>query len=92
MYKRTDNLGVIGYSNVDFAGCAHSQRSTTNYVSTLTSGALSCRSCKQTITTSSTMYAEFIACYEAVGQAMWIENFITTLRVVDSISKPLTLY
>jgi hypothetical protein len=92
MYKRTDNLEVIGYSDVDFAGCADSQKSTSGYVFTLASGAISWRSCKQNITTSSIMYAEFIVCYEAVGQAVWLKNFILSLRVVDSISKPLTLY
>jgi hypothetical protein len=38
------------------------------------------------------MYAEFVACYEAVGQAMWLKKFVSGLRVVDSIEKPLKLY
>ena len=38
------------------------------------------------------MQAEFVACYEATGQAVWLKNFIPGLRVIDSISKPLTLY
>jgi hypothetical protein len=38
------------------------------------------------------MYAEFIACYEALGQAMWLKIFIPNLRVIDSISKSLTIY
>jgi hypothetical protein len=38
------------------------------------------------------MYAEFIACYESLGQAMWLKNFIPDLRVIDSISKPLMIY
>jgi len=38
------------------------------------------------------MQAEFVACYEAVGQAVWLKGFIPGLRVVDSISKPLRLY
>jgi hypothetical protein len=67
-YKRTDNLEVIGYSDADFVGCTDSQRSTSGYVFTIASGAISWRSCKQTITTSSIMYAEFIACYEVVGR------------------------
>jgi hypothetical protein len=92
MYKMTDNLEVIGYSDADFAGCVDSQRSTSDYVFTLVSGAISWRSCKQTIMTSSTMYAEFIACHEAMGQVVWLKFFIPSLRVVDSISKPLTLY
>ena len=38
------------------------------------------------------MQAEFVACYEAVRQAVWLKGFIPGLRVVDSISKPLRLY
>jgi hypothetical protein len=47
---------------------------------------------KQTVTTSSTMYAEFVACYEAMRQTMWLNKFIPSLRVVDSIERPLKLY
>jgi hypothetical protein len=46
----------------------------------------------QTVMTSSTMYAEFVACYEAVQQAMWLKKFVSDLRVVDSIERPLKLY
>jgi hypothetical protein len=42
--------------------------------------------------TSSTMYAEFVACYEAMGQTMWLKKFVPGLRVVDSIERPLKLY
>jgi hypothetical protein len=76
IYKRTNNLEVIGCSDADFAGCADSQRSTSGYVFTLVCRAISWRSYKQTITTSSTMYTEFIACYEAMGHALWLKNFI----------------
>jgi hypothetical protein len=38
------------------------------------------------------MYTEFVACYEAVGQAMWLNKFVPDLRVVDSIERPLKLY
>jgi hypothetical protein len=42
--------------------------------------------------TSSTMYAEFVACYEAVGQTMWLKKFVPGLRVVDNIGRLLKLY
>jgi hypothetical protein len=77
-YKRTDNLKVIGYSDSDFAGCVDFQKSTSGYVFTLANGVISWKSSKQGLTTSSTMYAEFIACYEALGQTMWLKNFIPT--------------
>jgi hypothetical protein len=38
------------------------------------------------------MYAEFVACYEATGQAEWLKKFVPGLRVVDSIEKPLKIY
>jgi hypothetical protein len=38
------------------------------------------------------MYAEFVACYEATGQTMWLKKFVPSLRVVDSIERPLKLY
>jgi hypothetical protein len=91
-YKKIDNLEVIGYSNADFVGCADSQKSTSGYVFTLVNGVISWKSSKQRLTTSSMMYTEFIASYEALGQVVWLKKFILGLRVVDSISKPLTIY
>ena len=38
------------------------------------------------------MYAEFVACYEALGQVEWLKKFILGLRVVDSIQRPLRMY
>jgi hypothetical protein len=38
------------------------------------------------------MYAEFIACFEGTGQAIWLKKFIPNLKVVDCIDKPLEIY
>ena len=38
------------------------------------------------------MYAEFVACYETSGQVKWLKKFISRLKVVDSIEKPLKMY
>jgi hypothetical protein len=58
----------------------------------LAGGAISWKSVKQTLTASSTMQAEYVACYEATLQVVWLRNFISRLEIVDSISKPLTIY
>ncbi|KAG2701138.1 hypothetical protein I3760_06G030100 [Carya illinoinensis] len=58
----------------------------------LAGGAISWKSVKQTLVASSTMQAEFVACYGATIQAVWLRNFISGLNVVDSISKPITIY
>jgi hypothetical protein len=91
-YKRSDSLEIRGYSDADFAGDKDDRKSTTGYVFTLAGGAISWRSSKQAIVASSTMYAEFIACYEATGQALWLKKFIPDLKVVDCISRPLKMY
>ena len=38
------------------------------------------------------MEAEFVACYEATIQTLWLRNFISGLGVVDTITKPLKIY
>ncbi|KAF7835239.1 Retrovirus-related Pol polyprotein from transposon TNT 1-94 [Senna tora] len=42
----------------------------------MSGGAVSWKSCKQAITTTSTIEAEYIACYEATRQAVWLRNLI----------------
>jgi hypothetical protein len=69
-YRYTDHLEVVGYSDSDFAGCVDSRKSTSGYIFLLAEGAISWRSAKQTIVATSTMEAEFIACYEATTQAL----------------------
>jgi hypothetical protein len=91
-YERSDSLEIVGYSDSYFVGCLDTDRSTSGYVFKLAGGAISWSSSKQTVMISSTMYAEFVACYEVVGQAMWLKKFVPDLRVVDSIERPLKLY
>ena len=64
-YQRSNHLEIVGYSDSDFAGCLDSRRSTSGYIFMLAEGAVSWKSVKQTLIASSTMEAEFIACYEA---------------------------
>jgi len=91
-YKRSGHLEVIGYTNLDFAGCIDTRKSTFGYMYLLAGGAISWKSTKQSVIVASTMEAEFVACFEAIVQANWLRNFISGLRVVDSIAKPLKIY
>lgn len=65
IFRKSDNLEVVGYSDVDFAGCVDTKKSTPGYMFTLAGGAISCKSSKYTLTASSIMQAEFVACYDA---------------------------
>jgi len=90
--KRSNHLEVIGYSDSDFVGCVDSRKSTFSYLFLLAGGAISWKSAKQTIIASSTMEAEFVACFEATVHGLWLQNFISGLGIVDTITKPLKIY
>ena len=47
---------------------------------------------KKFVIASSTIKAEFVACYEAIIHALWLQNFISGLGVVDTITKLLKIY
>ena len=91
IYRRSDSLEIKGYSDADFAGDRDDRKSTSGYIFTLAGGAISWKSSKQSIVASSTMYAEFIACSEATGRAIWLKKFVPDLKVVDCIHKPLKM-
>ena len=92
MYRQTDNLDLVGYSNADFVGCVDSRKSTSWYIFIMVGGAVSWRSVKQTLSATSTMEAEFVSCFEATSQGVWLNSFIYGLRLMDSISRPLRIF
>ncbi|XP_061363681.1 secreted RxLR effector protein 161-like [Gastrolobium bilobum] len=69
MYKRFKELEVIGYTDSDFGGCLDRRKSTFGYLFMFAQGAISWKSAKKTIVASSTMEAEFVACFEATTHA-----------------------
>ena len=91
MYRWTDELEVIGYSDSDFAGCVDSQKSTSGYIFMFAGRAVSCRSTKQTLTVTSTMETEFDSYFGATSHGVWLKSFIVGIRVVDFISRPLRI-
>ena len=64
----------------------------------MASGAVSWRSvmqtlsAMQTLTATSTMEVEFVSCFEATSHGVWLKSFISGLRIMDSISRPLRMY
>ena len=90
-YQRSDHLEFIGQSDSDFAGYIDSRISTSGYIFILAEGDVSWKSVKQSLIATSTMEVEFIACYEASNQAIWLRNFITGLCIIDGIERPLRI-
>ena len=70
MYRQMENLDVIGYSDLDFAGYVYSHTSTSGYIFMMAGGAISWRSVKKTLTATSTMEAKFVSCFEATSHGV----------------------
>src|SRR3954469_23373871 len=71
-YRKSESiqLEIVGFSDSDFSGCQDTRRSTSGYVFLLAGGAISWKSMKRTLIASSTMAAEFVACFEASNQGL----------------------
>jgi len=91
-YKKSGQIEIIGYSDSDFAERQDSRRSTSGYIYLLAGGAISWKSAKQILIAFSTMTTNFVACYEASNHGLWLQNFITGLRILSGVKRPLKLY
>jgi hypothetical protein len=49
IYKKTENLEVVGYLDANFAGCVDTKRLTLGYIFTLANGAISWKSSKHVV-------------------------------------------
>ncbi|KAJ9544263.1 hypothetical protein OSB04_023970 [Centaurea solstitialis] len=87
-----DEISVTGYSDASFQTDGDDFRSQSGYVFTLNGGAISWKSSKQDRTADSTIEAEYIAASDAAKEAIWLRNFLSDLRVVASISRPIDIF
>jgi len=92
MYRQTDQLDVIGYSDSNFVSCVDSHKSTSGYIFMMAGGAISWRSVKQTLTGTSTMEAEFVSYFKATSHGVWLKNFIYGLKIAGTISRPFGIF
>jgi hypothetical protein len=72
-----------GYSDSNWISDADEIKATSGYVFTLGGGAVSWKSCKQTILTRSTMEAELTALDTATVEAEWLRQLLMDLPVVE---------
>jgi len=77
-YDGTD-VRVHGYVDSDFAGDVDSQRSTTGYIFTLGSGAVSWVSRLQMIDALSTTEVEYVAATKTCKEFIWLKDFMKEL-------------
>ena len=92
MCRQIDNLDVISYSDSGFASCVDSCKSTFGYIFMMAGATISWKSVKQTLTTTSTMEAEFVSCFEVTSHGVWLKSFSSGLNIVYTISRPLKFF
>nr|AAX96807.1 retrotransposon protein, putative, Ty1-copia sub-class [Oryza sativa Japonica Group]ABA92798.1 retrotransposon protein, putative, Ty1-copia subclass [Oryza sativa Japonica Group] len=73
-----------GYSDSNWISDVDEIKATSGYVFTLGGGAVSWRSCKQTILTRSTMEAELAALDTATVEAEWLRDLLMDLPIVEN--------
>ena len=91
IYSGAD-LNPIGYIDSDFMSDKDSRKSTSRSVFILSGGAMVWKSVKQSSIADSTMEAEYIAACEVAKEVVWLKKFITDLKVVPNMDKPIVLY
>nr|ASR75387.1 retrotransposon protein [Oryza barthii] len=72
-----------GYSDSNWISDVDEIKATSGYIFTLGGGAVSWRSCKQTILTRSTMEAELTALDTATVEAEWLRDLLMDLPIVE---------
>lgn len=86
--KGTRGMGLVygqpaklaGWVDADFAGDTESRKSTTGFLFTLHGGTISWRSRLQSIVTTSTAEAEYVAASDAVKESQWLRKVVSTLK------------
>ena len=80
-----------GYSDSNWISDADEIKATSGYVFTLGGGAISWKSCKQTILTRSTMEAELTALDTATVEAEWLRELLMDLPMVEKPIPPILM-
>ncbi|XP_048136588.1 uncharacterized mitochondrial protein AtMg00810-like [Rhodamnia argentea] len=75
-YSNPESLEVIGYSDVDWAGCPMDRRSTSGYCVFLGGNLVSWKSKKQSIISRSSAEAEYRAMANVTGELQWVRMFL----------------
>lgn len=88
----TDNIGPLtGYTDADWAGDHETRRSTSGYIFTIGSAAISWSSKRQPTVALSTCEAEYIGQTQASKEAVWLRSLLAELSKVGERSLPTTV-
>ena len=69
-------VDLLGYVDSAFADCKESRKSTGGYVTLLNGSPLTWKSCRQTVVTTSSTEAEYVAACDGTKEVMWLRNLL----------------
>ena len=78
-YKKGEDIKLVAYTDSDYAGDIDDRKSTSGFVFSLGTGAVSWSSKKQPIVTLSTTESEYIAATSCACQCIWIMRILETI-------------
>ncbi|XP_062118705.1 secreted RxLR effector protein 161-like [Humulus lupulus] len=90
LYKKGDEVKIVGYCDVDYAGDHDTRRSTTGYVFKLGSGVVSWYSKRQPTVSLSTIEAKYRAAAMAAKESTWLMQLMKDLH--QSTDNAMSLY
>ena len=81
-----------GYSDANWITGSKQVKSTSGYVFTISGGAVSWKSSKQTCIARSTMESEFIALDKAGEEEEWLRNFLEDISYWPKLAPPVYIH
>ena len=88
-YSRVSDFHLTSYADSDFDGDKENGLSTSGYLMTLGSTAITWRSKKQTIPADSTTEAEYVAAAQATKEIVWLRKILDDLQETQTTSTTL---
>ncbi|KAL0546737.1 hypothetical protein IC582_016650 [Cucumis melo] len=85
-YSNKSNFDLVGYPDAGYLSDPHKARSQTGYLFTCEGIAISWRSIKQTMTTTSSNHVEILATHEASRECAWLRSMTHHIRETCSLS------
>ncbi|XP_062114249.1 uncharacterized mitochondrial protein AtMg00810-like [Humulus lupulus] len=89
LYKKGDEIKIVGYCDADYAGDHDTRRSTTGYVFMLGSGVVSWCSKRQLMVSLSTTEAEYRAAAMVAQESTWLMQLMKDLHQFTDYAVPL---
>jgi len=85
----TNPIGLVGFTDSDWANCLDTRRSVGGYAFTLGSGVISWTTRKQKTVASSSCEAEYTAAFECGKEAVWLRTLLSSIDFAPAASTPI---